>query len=153
MVRRFRETPQSASLAALAAEGPVGDFGLRAGEADSIRGVAAGLSRYAEERAQGDDDGCRGWAWEVAPLEHAHRLDPYVGVIGGIGPALFAYARMRCGADALKPDLRVRAAFRRLGFTVPNGEHALLVVARAAADELGVSLLVLDQLLWHADTD
>lgn len=27
MVRRFRETPQSASLAALAADGPVGDFG------------------------------------------------------------------------------------------------------------------------------
>lgn len=114
-----------------------------------MRGVAEGLCRYAGERALTDDDGCRGWAWEVAPLEHAHRLDPYVGVVGGIGPALFAYARMRCGADALKPDLRVRAAFRRLGFTVPGDEHALLVVARAAADQLDVSLLVLDQLLWH----
>jgi hypothetical protein len=38
----------------------------------------------------------------------------------------------------------------RLGFEVPVGEHAILVVADAAAAELGVDLLVLDQLLWWA---
>ena len=69
----------------------------------------------------------------------------------GIGPALFAYMRMRCGADALKPDLRVAAALRELGFGVPGDEHSILVIARAAAAELDVSLLVLDQLLWGRD--
>jgi hypothetical protein len=34
---------------------------------------------------------------------------------------------------------------------VPAGEHAILVVARAAAAELGVDVLVLDQLLWWAE--
>lgn len=151
MVRDFRGTPQSRGLAALAEDGPVGDFGLRAGEADTMRSVAAGLNRYAAERGLGDDDGCRGWAEEVAPLAHAHCLDPYVGAVKGIGPALFAYARMRSGGNALKPDLRVRAVFRRLGFGVPANDHAVLVVAGAAAAELRVSLLVLDQLLWQAD--
>jgi hypothetical protein len=70
------------------------------------------------------------------------------GSVTGIGPALFAYLRMRSGADALKPDLRVVRALRTLGFHVPVGEHAILVVARAAADETAISLLVLDQLLW-----
>jgi hypothetical protein len=65
-----------------------------------------------------------------------------------MGPALFAYLRMRSGADALKPDLRVRAGFNRLGFAVPRNEHAILVVAHAAARQVCVPLLVLDQLLW-----
>jgi hypothetical protein len=52
------------------------------------------------------------------------------------------------GADALKPDLRVAQALRKLGFRVPAGEHATLVVAHAAADEADITLLVLDQLLW-----
>jgi hypothetical protein len=34
-----------------------------------------------------------------------------------------------------------------LGFVVPNDVHAILVVAHAAAEEVGVALLVLDQLL------
>ena len=60
----------------------------------------------------------------------------------------FAYTRMRSGADALKPDLRVRAALKRCGLTLPRGDVALLVVGEHLAAELGVSLLVLDQLLW-----
>lgn len=65
----------------------------------------------------------------------------------GIGPALFAYLRMRCGADALKPDLRVHAALRGLGFEVENEVHTMLVVAHAVAVELEISRLTLDQLL------
>ena len=84
-------------------------------------------------------------------LEHAPKLDPVVGGVPGIGPALFAYMRMRCGADALKPDLRVADALRNLGFESAGDPHSILVVARAAATELGVSLLVLDQLLWGRD--
>lgn len=59
--------------------------------------------------------------------------------------------RMGCGADALKPDLRVAGSLRELGFDVPSDEHSILVVGRAAAAELEVSLLVLDQLLWGRD--
>jgi hypothetical protein len=59
--------------------------------------------------------------------------------------------RMRCGADAIKPDLRVRASLQALGFGVPRDEHSILVVARPATRELGISLLVLDQLLWWSD--
>jgi hypothetical protein len=55
---------------------------------------------------------------------------------------------MRSGADALKPDFRVRQSLNRLGFQVPDDEHATLIVAHAAASELAVSRLVLDQLLW-----
>jgi hypothetical protein len=64
---------------------------------------------------------------------------------------LFAYLRMRSGADALKPDLRVARALSKLGFHVPAGSHATLVVAHAAADEVAINLLVLDQLLWWLD--
>jgi hypothetical protein len=57
--------------------------------------------------------------------------------------------RMRCGADALKPDLRVARALRHLGFPVAGADgHALLVLARCVAAEIGVDLLTLDQLLW-----
>jgi len=91
------------------------------------------------------------WAQGVAGLEHAPGLDPVAGSVTGIGPALFAYLRMRSGADALKPDLRVARALCKLGFHVPGGEHAILVVAHAVADEMAISLLVLDQLLrWLA---
>ena len=65
-----------------------------------------------------------------------------------MGPALFAYLRMRCGADAIKPDLRVRDALNDLGFEVPNDPHAILIVASSAAKELGTTKLALDQLLW-----
>jgi hypothetical protein len=48
----------------------------------------------------------------------------------------------------LKPDLRIARALRKLDFHVPADEYAILVAARAAADEAAISLLVLDQLLW-----
>ena len=87
----------------------------------------------------------------MAGLEHGPRLDPVAGAVPGIGPALFAYLRMRSGSDAIKPDLRVANGLRQLGFHVPSGEHAILVVARAAAAEAAIGLLILDQLLWWLD--
>ena len=39
----------------------------------------------------------------------------------------------------------------RLGFRVQGDGHALLVVCGAAAAELGISKLVLDQLLWWSE--
>lgn len=86
----------------------------------------------------------------VAPLEVAPALDPYVGAVKGIGIALFCYMRMRAGGDALKPDVRVRLALQSLGFDIPAGEAALLVMASTLAYELGIDRLVLDQILWWA---
>jgi hypothetical protein len=124
------------------------DFGLQGTEPLTMRTVAANLLEFVNELGVSEDDGCRAWADGVEGLEHAHKLDPVVGEVPGIGPALFAYMRMRCGANALKPDLRVAAALRSLGFAAPGDGHSTLVVARAAAAEVGMDLLSLDQLLW-----
>jgi len=113
-----------------------------------MQGVASGLRRYCQQHGSGEEEGVGRWARSAAPFEHAPKLEPYVGSVKGMGPALLAYLRMRCGADAIKPDLRVRDALNRLGFQVPNDEHSILVVAHAAADHLRVYRLVLDQLLW-----
>jgi hypothetical protein len=146
MVERFER--RNLTLIDLAELGPGDDHGLRSGEADTMQCVAAGLVRYSSEHGLSEEDGVRAWAVGVGELEHAPDLDPYVGAVKGIGPALFAYIRMRCGADALKPDLRVYRALRSFGFKVPRDEHALLIVSAAAAAELGISRLVLDQMLW-----
>jgi hypothetical protein len=44
--------------------------------------------------------------------------------------------------------VRVAKALRSLGFTLSGDVHSILVTARAAAAEVGVDGLTLDQLLW-----
>lgn len=152
IVDRWREEASEPTLAWLAANPPDrARLGLMASEPATMRQVAENLVAFASSRGLDEDTACRTWAEEVDGLEHAHRLDPVVGGVPGIGPALFAYMRMRCGVKALKPDLRVGRELRRLGFEVPAGDHAILVVAKAAAAELAVDLLVVDQLLWWAE--
>lgn len=90
----------------------------------------------------------KAWAEGCADFAHPPKLEPHVGCVKGIGPALFAYLRVRCGADGIKPDLRVRNGLNSAGLSVPNDAHSILVVATAVAAELDVPLLVLDQLLW-----
>jgi hypothetical protein len=126
-------------------------YGLRPGEPHTVTAIARNMAAFADDLDVSEDQACRQWATGVAGLEHAFRLDPVAGAISGIGPALFAYLRMRSGADALKPDSRVAKGLRRLGFQVPPGEHAILVVAHAAAAEAAIGLLALDQLLWWLD--
>lgn len=150
LTEQFAGTGPGSNLAALAAEGPGDGYPLRAGEAGTIQAVAGGLVRYCSTYGLEEEAGVRRWAGDAAAFEHAPGLEPFVGAVDGIGPALFAYLRMRCGADALKPDLRVRRALVDLGYQVPPDSHAVLVVARGAAAELGTGLLVLDQLLWRA---
>jgi hypothetical protein len=148
-VAAFESEPAAKSLSALEEFGPSSRYHLRGGESDTMRAVARGLLAFAQDYGQSsDDDTAESWARLVAPLELAPSLDPYVGCVKGIGIGLFSYMRMRAGADALKPDLRVRAALSALGFPVPNGEAALLSLATLLAEELGISRLVLDQLLW-----
>jgi hypothetical protein len=168
----FARTPAASSLRALAEQGPgithslqrslhqderrrsgpMG-YGLRSGEGETMRAVASGLVRFAEVRDLDDDAATRAWAGSAAPFESSPHLEPYVGSVKGIGPAQFASMRMFSGADAIRPDFRVRASLKALGFDVPSDEHAILSVAHAAAAELAVSRLVLDQLLWWPATD
>lgn len=90
----------------------------------------------------------RAWADAVEDVRFAPRPDPYVGQVSRVGPALFAYLRMRSGADALKPDVRVHDALEALGWAVPRDAAALLTACEALADDVGMSRLTLDQLLW-----
>jgi hypothetical protein len=148
LVADFEQRPAAASLAALASNGPGPGLSLMSTEAITVKQVAAGLHRYCEERQLDDDHGVAQWAVSTEPLRFAPRLDNYVGSVSGIGVALFAYLRMRSGADAIKPDRRVRGSLNRMGFNLPPGEVALLLLAEGAAEELGVTRLALDQVLW-----
>jgi hypothetical protein len=124
-------------------------YGLLPSEPVTMQAIARNLTQFIRDLNTDEGSGCRTWADSVRMLEHAHRLAPVVGAVSGIGPALFAYLRMRCGADALKPDVRVAKALRGLGFTVPGDNHSIMVLARAAAAEINFPLLSLDQLLWN----
>lgn len=124
------------------------DFGLREKEPATMQTVAANLLAFADELDVSDDEACRLWAEGADRLQHAHMLDPVVGSVSGIGLALFAYMRMRCGANALKPDVRVAKALRGLGFTTPGDAHSVITIAQGAAAEIDLDLLSLDQLLW-----
>lgn len=149
MVDRFDSDHPRASLNDLATDPGAPVTGLRAGEADTMRQVAEGLLRFGSDAGiTGDEQIVKAWAAATEGLEIAHSLDPYVGDVKGVGTALFAYMRMRSGGDGLKPDVRVRASMSSLGFNPPAGDVALLLLCRAAATELGTSMLVLDQLLW-----
>lgn len=153
MVEKWESDTEEPSLAWLASHTPEASrYGLRQGEPETMTTIAVNLRELADDLQIGDDDACRTWATGVQGLQHAPGLDPVVGSVRGVGPALFAYMQMRSGGDAVKPDLRVTRGLRRLGFVVPGGMHATLVVARAAAAEIGSSLLVLDQLLWSLES-
>ncbi|CAB4558258.1 MAG: hypothetical protein ACK5CE_20940 [Actinomycetes bacterium] len=151
IVETFESAGETSTLAELASCSSFDGLGLRDGEAKTIRDVATGLFRYASERGLGEEEGVRQWADSTASLDLAFRLDPYVGIVSGIGSALFAYLRMRSGGDGIKPDVRVRQALTALGFDPPPGDAALLAVCHAVAATTDIELLVLDQLLWFAD--
>jgi hypothetical protein len=149
LVGRWEADSEEHSLRWLALHEPNRErYGLRTGESTTIVAVARNLSSFANKAGVGEDEACRIWADSVAGLEHSPMLDSVVGRVSGIGIALFAYLRMRGGADGLKPDVRVERGLRALGFSVPPDPHGVLIVGGAVAAELGISRLVLDQLLW-----
>jgi hypothetical protein len=148
LVQVFSTRPAAASLAALAEHGLGAGLSLMAAEMRTVQRVADGLRRYCAERQLDDDAGVNAWAMETEAVRLASRLDPYVGAVSGVGPALFAYLRMRSGADGLKPDRQVRLQLQEAGFDVPVDPVPMLVLAEAVAEQLGLTRLALDQLLW-----
>ena len=152
-VRRFREQWPDLTLRQLADGDADSGLGLPPERWSTIKGVATGFEHYRADRPElvslSDDALVADWAMSVEPVRLTPRLDPYVGAVSGIGIALFAYLRMRSGADGLKPDVRVRKHLARLGFPSPQGEAGLLLLlGEAVAEEAGISRLELDQLLW-----
>lgn len=124
-------------------------FGLRTGEAETIQQVAIGLIRFGSDFGLSDEEKiCLKWAQSVDPLRFTPKLDPYVGSIDGIGIALFAYARKLCGAEAIKPDVRVRNRLQALGVRVPEGSQALMLLCELLADGLEIPRARFDSLLW-----
>jgi hypothetical protein len=152
-VEEWRAAHPAMTLEDLAAEGPGALPRLRrnsrADDAKAIRDVAAGLAAYCAEAGLDEDAGCKRWAEEVEPLRLLPEIEPRVGAVRGIGIALLAYARMRSGADALKPDGHIRAALSKIGLVLPRyAPYVELQVGEALAEELSVTRLWLDQLLW-----
>jgi hypothetical protein len=151
-VALFREAWPDLTLEELATDGPREGFGLPSVRWTTIIEVAQGLVRCRASEADGgeldDDQLVHRFATATEPVRFAPRLDPFVGSVSGIGIALFSYLRMQSGADALKPDSRVRNQLSALGFPSPAGEAALMLVAVAAAEDVGLRRLELDQLLW-----
>lgn len=127
--------------------------GLRTGEDDTIRAVAAGLIQAGIRfNAESDRHALDHWCKKTAGLEIAHNLDPYVGAVKGIGMALFCYLRLLAGANTIKVDVRVKSALRGLGFQLPESDTATYLLAAHIAAETAIDLPVLDQLLWHQPT-
>jgi len=145
LVQRFEQTPGADSLTALAYHGS-NLPGLRTGEDQTIRMVADGLLRCGNHTS--DRHALDSWCAQTVGLELAHNLDPYVGAVHGIGPALFAYLRMRAGADTIKVDVRVKNALRELGFQLPQNDTSVYLLAQLAARQTSQRLIELDQLLW-----
>lgn len=137
------------SLQALAQHGSKLN-GLRNGEDDTIRAVAAGLVEVGHlNGATSDRSALDTWRKRTDGLEIAHNLDPYVGSVKGIGMALFCYLRLLAGSNTIKIDVRVKAALRNLGFQLPESDTATYLLAAHVSGETGIELPVLDQLLWH----
>jgi hypothetical protein len=139
-----------ATLASLASRGAgtiVGKPATWKGHA-TIRGVAEALLDFGANDAT-DQQRMRAWAVEAVPFRYHYRLDA-VGAIRGIGPALFSYLLIRSGADALKPDSRVKEQLKKSGLTttVRIYDFDALFLAEAMAEELQVPRLWFDKLLW-----
>jgi hypothetical protein len=150
-----RLTHSKPTLGALAGVDPaqLKLLGLRPNEPQTMIEVAQGLQRFGAERnINGDDAICLAWAEYAEQWRRTPKLDPYVGV-KGIGIALYAYLRMRSGADAIKPDVWIARMLQQFGATIRNPKDALEVMecAEQVALALKVGRLTLDQMLWRGE--
>ena len=129
--------------------------GLRGGEAVAMQEVAAGLLRFAKEKRPAtlndDEKIVKAWAKYAEPFRFTTKSEPYVGSVKKIGPALFAYLRMRAGADAIKADVWVARVLEEHGATFNKATDVIEVTryAEAVAEAMRISRLVLDQMLWR----
>lgn len=116
---------------------------LREGEALVMKKVAQEILKYSKLSNVADEDNlCRVWADDK--VNSSKILE-----IKGIGPALYQYLRMLCGADSLKSDLRVKRGLKKLGLPVEwFSDDGVLALCEMLASEVGCSLVELDQCLY-----
>ena len=116
---------------------------LREGEALIMKKVAQEILKYSKLSNVADEDNlCRVWADDK--VNSSKILE-----IKGIGPALYQYLRMLCGADSLKSDLRVKRGLKKLGLPVEwFSDDGVLALCEMLASEVGCSLVELDQCLY-----
>ena len=156
IVPAFEKSVRTPNLTSLAKATPK-ISGLRGGEAEAMQAAAVGLLRFAKERRTatlGDDEKIvKAWARYAEPFRFDSKREPYVGAVKKIGPALFAYMRMRAGADAIKADVWVARVLEEHGATFKKATDVVEVTryAEAVAEAMGVSRLVLDQMLWRGE--
>ena len=156
IVPAFEKSVRTPSLKALAQTTP-NIPGLRNGEAAAMQAAAAGLLRFAAEKrsgAVGDDEKIvKAWAKYAEPFRFETKIEPYVGSVKRVGPALFAYLRMRAGADAIKADVWVARVLQQHGAKFKKVTDVIEVtrVAEAVAAAAGLSRLTLDQMLWRGE--
>ncbi len=131
------------SLATLAHKAPTW-MKLREGEALVMKNVAEQIIGYSKiSKASNEDDLCKMWADDK--IFSSQVLD-----IKGIGPALYQYLRMLCGADSLKSDLRVKLGLKKLGLPVDwFTDEGVLALCEMLAEEVQCTLVELDQCLYQ----
>ena len=131
------------SLASLADKAPTW-MKLRVGEALVMKQVAQQIIDYSKNISESGEDGlCKAWAEDNA-------YSSQVLEIKGIGPALYQYLRMLCGADSLKSDLRVKRGLKTLGLPVEwFTDEGVLVLCEMLAEEVQCTLIELDQCLYQ----
>ena len=115
----------------------------------SIKGIAAALLEVGNSN---DSDWKRltTWAKNAEALRYTHTLDS-VGAVKGVGVAAYTYLLMRSGVDTIKPDVRIKEELVKSGLassTKALDDHSALLLAECMAQELGVTRLWFDQLLW-----
>ena len=139
----YVERAQDLSLTSLANTPPVW-MKLKTGEAEVMSKVAKELLLHGRRNnLTSDDEICRHWAT-------SGNYGTEVIDIKGIGPALHEYLRMLCGADTLKVDVRVINGLIGLGIDATLfTSDGLLEVCKAISQDVGCSLIELDQILWH----
>ena len=156
IVPAFEKSVRTPDLKSLA-KGIPNIPGLRGGEAVAMQEAAAGLLRFAKERRPAtlndDEKIVKAWAKYAEPFRFTTKSEPYVGSVKKIGPALFAYLRMRAGADAIKADVWVARVLEEHGATFKKATDVIEVTryAEEVAEAMGVSRLVLDQMLWRGE--
>ena len=156
IVPAFEKSVRTPSLKMLAQAIP-NIPGLRNGEAAAMQAAAAGLLRFAAEKLPGaagnDEKIVKAWAKYAEPFRFETKSEPYVGSVKRVGPALFAYLRMRAGADAIKADVWVARVLQQHGAKFKKETDVIEVtrVAEAVAAATGLSRLTLDQMLWRGE--
>jgi hypothetical protein len=156
IVPAFEKSVRTPDLKSLA-KGIPNIPGLRGGEAVAMQEAAAGLLRFAKEKRPAtlndDEKIVKAWAKYAEPFRFTTKSEPYVGSVKKIGPALFAYLRMRAGADAIKADVWVARVLEEHGATFKKATDVIEVTryAEAVAEAMGVPRLVLDQMLWRGE--